>query len=169
MKKKPPATEWVWAPWRMPYIRKATRIEPPSDCFFCDYAAAPRRDRKNLVLHRGKGVFSVLNLYPYTGGHLLVAPYAHQAELELLSAAERTELMDVAIRMKGLLQKVLKPHGFNLGINLGRPAGAGVPGHVHLHVVPRWSGDANFMTAVGNVRVIPQALLDIYDKLRSNL
>ena len=169
MKKKPSAVDCLWAPWRVPYLRKASKTEAPGDCFFCDYVRAPRHDRKNLVLHRGKTAFSVLNLYPYTGGHLLVAPYAHKGEMEKLDAAERAELMDLAIRMKGVLQKVLKPHGFNLGINLGRPAGAGVPGHVHLHVVPRWSGDVNFMTSVADVRVIPQALLEIYDELRSAL
>ena len=169
MKKKPPAMEWLWAPWRMPYLRKATKTEAPSDCFFCDYVGTPRQDRKNLVLHRGEHVFAVLNRYPYTGGHLMVAPYAHKGDLELLGSDARAELMDVGILMKALLARVLKPHGFNLGINLGRPAGAGVPGHVHLHVVPRWNGDVNFMTAVGNVKVIPQALLEVYDQLQSAL
>jgi ATP adenylyltransferase len=152
----------------MPYLRKAVKTEAPSACFFCDYVPDPRQDRKNLVLHRGKGVFAVLNRYPYTGGHLMVAPYAHQGELERLAPATRAELMDVGLRMKGVLTKVMRPDGFNLGINLGRPAGAGVPGHVHLHV-PRWNGDTNFMTTVGNVKVIPQALLEMYDELRSAL
>ena len=169
MKKKPPAMEWLWAPWRMPYIREAAKTEAPSECFFCDYAPAPKKDRANLVLKRGKTVFAVMNRYPYTGGHLMVAPYAHKGDLEPLGAEERAELLDLAIAMEGALKKVLKPHGFNLGLNLGRPAGAGVPGHVHLHLVPRWNGDTNFMTTVGNVKVIPQALLELYDELRAAL
>lgn len=169
MKKKPPEMEWLWAPWRMPYIREAAKTEAPSECFFCDYIPTPKKDRENLVIHRGKTVFALLNRYPYTGGHLMVAPYAHKGDLELLTAKERAELMDLAIRMEGLLKKTLKPHGFNLGVNLGRPAGAGVPGHVHLHVVPRWNGDTNFMTAVGNVKVIPEALLQIRDELAKAL
>lgn len=165
--KKPPALEWLWAPWRMPYIKVAAKTEAPPECFFCDYLRAPRQDRENLVLLRGRTCFVVLNRYPYTGGHLMIAPKAHKGDLDLLRPAELAELMKLAVDMERLLKKTLKPHGFNLGINLGRPAGAGVPGHVHLHLVPRWNGDANFMTAVGNVKVIPQALLELYDELQS--
>jgi ATP adenylyltransferase len=165
VKKKPPAMEWLWAPWRMPYIRVAAKEDAKSACFFCDYAAAPKKDGKNLVVKRGSTAFAVLNRYPYTGGHLMVAPFAHKGDLEPLTAAERAEIFDLAVEMEVLLKKVLKPHGFNLGINLGRPAGAGVPGHVDLHLVPRWNGDTNFMSAVGNVKVIPQALEELHGEL----
>lgn len=169
MKKKPPAMEWLWAPWRVPYLKKVTKSDEPEGCFFCDYVRAPRKDRTNLVLLRGKTVFCVLNRYPYTGGHLMVAPLAHKGELQSLGSEERAEMMDMAVTTQAALQKVLRPQGFNLGMNLGRPAGAGVPGHVHFHVVPRWNGDTNFMTTAGNVRVIPQALLEIYDELKAVL
>lgn len=167
--KKPPPVEWLWAPWRLPYIREASKTEAPSDCFFCDYRRTPRDDRQNLVLLRGRTCFVVLNKYPYTGGHLMIAPTSHTADLDRLRPAQRAEMMELAAGMEGLLKKTLHPHGFNVGINLGRPAGAGLPGHVHLHVVPRWTGDANFMTAVGNVKVIPQGLLELYDELKSAL
>jgi ATP adenylyltransferase len=161
--------EWLWAPWRMPYIRETAKTEAPTECFFCDDLRTPADDRRNLVLVRGRACFALLNKYPYTGGHLLIAPKAHKADLDLLKPAERAELMELTVRMEGLLKRTLKPHGFNLGINLGRPAGAGVPGHVHIHIVPRWNGDTNFMNAVGNVKVIPQGLLDLYDELQSAL
>jgi ATP adenylyltransferase len=161
--------EWLWAPWRIPYVRKVAKTETPDDCFFCDYVPTPKKDRENLVLRRGKRGFLILNRFPYTGGHLMVAPYAHKGDLEPLTAGERAEMLDLAVVAQGALKKVLKPHGFNLGINLGRPAGAGVPGHVHLHVVPRWNGDTNFMSTVGNVKVIPQGLLQIYDELKKAL
>ena len=160
----------LWAPWRLPYIRRAEKGGPEGDgCFFCADARTPRRDRRNLVLRRGKTCFVLLNRFPYTGGHLLVAPYAHKADLAALDSAERLELLDHAADMQALLGRHMKPHGFNLGINLGRPAGAGVPGHLHLHVVPRWSGDVNFMTSVAGVRVVPQALDELYGELKNAL
>lgn len=156
----------LWAPWRIPYIRRAGREGGDGDCFFCADAKTPKRDRRNLVLRRGKTGFVLLNRFPYTGGHLLVAPYAHKADLAALDPAERLEMMDHAADMQALLSRHMKPHGFNIGINLGRPAGAGVPGHIHLHVVPRWSGDVNFMTSVAGVRVVPQALDELYMELK---
>ena len=159
----------LWAPWRIPYIRRAEKEGGEGDCFLCADAKTPRRDRKNLVLKRGRTAFVLLNRFPYTGGHLLVAPYAHKADLGALDAAERLEMMDHAADMQALLTRRMKPHGFNIGLNLGRPAGAGVPGHLHLHVVPRWSGDVNFMTTVAGVRVVPQALDELYRELRKDL
>lgn len=167
--KKPPATEWLWAPWRLAYIRETAKREAPSDCFFCDDLKTPARDRENLVLLRRRTCFVVLNRYPYVGGHLLIAPKAHKADLDLLRPAERAELMALTVEMEVLLKRTLKPHGFNVGFNLGRPAGAGVPGHVHAHIVPRWNGDVNYMSAVGNVKVIPQGLLELYDELKAAL
>lgn len=161
--------ELLWAPWRIPYLRKITRETRPGACFFCEYAAAPRKDRKNLVLHRGKACFTVLNRFPYTGGHLLIAPMAHKAELELLTAAERNELFEQLIRMQRALQKLMRPQGFNVGLNIGRAAGAGIPGHLHFHIVPRWNGDHNFMTTVSHVKVIPQALEELHGELQKAL
>jgi ATP adenylyltransferase len=159
----------IWAPWRIPYLRKASAEDAPSRCFFCDYARAPGRDRKNLVVLRGRSCFGVLNRYPYTGGHVMVAPYAHKADLAALDAGERSELLELAVRLQDALRRTAKPHGFNLGINLGRAAGAGVPGHVHLHVVPRWNGDTNFMTPAAGVRVISQALAEVHAELQKAL
>lgn len=164
-----PGLPRIWAPWRIPYLRKASKEEEPSSCFFCAYAKAPKQDRKNLVVLRGEACFAVLNRYPYTGGHVMVAPYAHKGELADLDAAERAGLFDLAIRMQEALTRSARPHGFNLGINLGRAAGAGVPGHLHLHLVPRWNGDTNFMTPFAGVRVISQALEELRDELQKAL
>lgn len=166
---RPPAVEWLWAPWRMPYLRKAGREPVPAGCFFCEYAPRSNKDRANLVLLRGKTCFVVLNRYPYTSGHLMVAPLAHKAELASLTGPERRELLDLVVRMEAVLRKAIAPHGFNIGLNLGVAAGAGVPGHLHAHVVPRWTGDANFMTAVSHTKVIPQGLAEMYDQLQKAL
>lgn len=159
----------LWAPWRIPYLKKITRQEKPSACFFCDYAAAPKRDRKNLVVLRGKTCFTVMNRFPYAGGHLLVAPYAHKAELADFTADEREETFGQLIRMQRVLERLMKPQGFNLGLNIGRAAGAGVPGHLHFHLLPRWNGDSNFMTTAAEVRVIPQALAELHGELQKTL
>lgn len=169
MSKKPRAMELLWAPWRIPYLKKITREEKPSPCFFCAYVGAPKQDRKNLVLLRGKACFTVLNRFPYTGGHLLVAPMAHKAELEQLTAGERTELFDQLILLQKALQQLMHPQGFNVGLNLGRAAGAGIPGHLHFHIVPRWNGDHNFMTTVAHAKVIPQALEELHGELQKAL
>lgn len=157
----------LWAPWRMTFLKKAHR--KLSGCFFCDYAPRPKRDRENLVLLRGKSCFVVFNRFPYNSGHLMVAPLAHKGELSRLTAAERAELFDLLVRMQGLLDRALKPHGYNVGFNLGRAAGAGVPGHIHLHIVPRWDGDTNFMPVVGETKVVPQALDELYGTLQKAL
>jgi ATP adenylyltransferase len=167
--KKPRAMELLWAPWRIPYLRKITRETAPGACFFCDYAAAPKKDRRNLVLLRGKSCYVVLNRFPYTGGHLLIAPMAHKGELDLLDPAERGEIFDLLIRMQKVLQRLMRPQGFNIGLNLGRAAGAGIPGHLHFHLVPRWNGDHNFMTTVSHVKVIPQALEELHAELQKAL
>lgn len=161
--------EILWAPWRIPYLRKITRQEKPDACFFCAYAAAPKKDRKNLVVVRGGSCFVVMNRFPYTGGHLLIAPLAHKGELPLLDGPERGEIFDLLIRMQRLLDRVMHPQGYNIGLNLGRAAGAGVPGHVHFHLVPRWNGDHNFMTTVAAAKVIPQALDELHAELQKAL
>ncbi|MEI8195031.1 MAG: HIT domain-containing protein [Phycisphaerae bacterium] len=150
----------LWAPWRMDYIK--TVSDGPKECFLCTAALTPARDEATMVLARAPRCLLMLNRYPYANGHLLVAPYRHVAELHALTTEERSEMMDLLVHGQALLERVMNPQGFNMGINLGRCAGAGLPGHIHAHIVPRWNGDTNYMSVVGNVRVIPQALEESY-------
>lgn len=151
----------VWAPWRIEYILGPKE----SGCFLCDLIASDQ-DRAHHVLHRGATCVVVMNRYPYTGGHLMVAPYRHVAGLENLTPEERTELMTLTSRSVEILRKVMNPQGFNIGINLGAAAGAGLKDHLHQHIVPRWVGDTNFMPVLGGTTIIPQALDELYDALR---
>jgi ATP adenylyltransferase len=167
--KKPSAMKTLWAPWRIPYLRRITRREEPDPCFFCAYAAAPKKDAKNLVVLRGKTCFTVMNRFPYAGGHLLVAPFAHKADLAEFTPGERQETFDHLVRMQRVLERLMKPQGYNIGLNIGRAAGAGVPGHLHFHLLPRWNGDSNFMSTTVNVRVIPQALQELHGELQKAL
>lgn len=155
----------LWAAWRMKYI---THAEKESGCIFCT-ALTRRDDDQNLVVRRGERAFIILNKYPYTSGHLMVAPKAHQPSLELLEPEERAEMMELVSECITALRQIYQPHGFNVGINIGAAAGAGVPGHVHIHVVPRWNGDTNFMSTVGEVRVLPEALEQTYRRVREVL
>lgn len=151
----------LWAPWRMAYLREAVqkgRRRPA--CFLCR-APRPGGDGDGLVLSRGRAAFAILNLYPYNNGHFLVAPYRHVPDLSGLADREVVEIMRLAERLAGRLRRRLKPHGFNLGFNFGAAAGAGVPGHLHLHVVPRWAGDTNFMPVLADTKVISQSLAEI--------
>jgi ATP adenylyltransferase len=150
----------VWAPWRIRYILG----EKEPGCFFCR-KSQQADDAKNHVLLRQRSCFALLNSYPYNPGHLMAAPYKHTGELDELAGSELAELMELTRRCKQLLQKALKPDGFNIGLNLGRPAGAGVLDHLHIHIVPRWDGDTNFMPVLADTRVLPQALDDVYEKL----
>jgi ATP adenylyltransferase len=135
-------------------------------CPFCQKAAQdPSHDRENLVLYRGRNNFILLNLYPYTTGHVLVTPYAHIATLEEVTPDTLTEMMQLAQRLQAALRSSYNPEGYNLGMNLGKCAGAGVADHIHLHLLPRWTGDSNFMTVVGEARVQPEDLFATYDKL----
>ena len=154
-------TERLWAPWRMEYIQGGA--DAPG-CIFCDKAASDDDDA-NLIVHRGERGYVLLNLYPYSNGHLMVAPYRHVAVPGDLDEGERSEVWALLDRALGVLGDVMAPHGFNAGINLGRVAGAGVEGHLHLHVVPRWSGDTNFMPVLGDVRVMPEHLAETRRKL----
>jgi ATP adenylyltransferase len=158
----------LWAPWRIPYLRKIHK-EKPGACFFCDYAVTPKKDRRNLVVLRGKTCFTVMNRFPYAGGHLMIAPLAHKGELAGFTAEEREETFAQVVRMQRVLERLMKPQGFNLGLNIGRAAGAGVPGHLHFHLLPRWNGDSNFMTTAAQVRVIPQALEELHGELQKVL
>ncbi len=156
------------APWRMEYIR--TLEKPEGDaCFICLATAAATDDdrRKRLVLWQSEHAIVIINRFPYTNGHLLIAPKAHKADLELLSPEEQLDLQLQTTEAIKLLKRAMSPQGFNIGINLGRCAGAGLPGHLHQHVVPRWAGDTNFMSVVGDVRVVPQAMAVLYDELMS--
>lgn len=151
----------LWASWRMKYITKATK---ETGCIFCN-ALARSDNEENLIVVRGERAFVILNKFPYTSGHLMVAPLAHSPSLEELDPATRAEMMELSTRSMTILRKVYKPQAFNLGANIGEAAGAGVPGHVHMHIVPRWNGDTNFMSAVGGVRVLPEDLVDTYRRV----
>jgi ATP adenylyltransferase len=155
--------DYLWSPWRFRYVSEAAKIDR---CVFCDKAALdPLRDREELLLFRGKFNYVLLNLFPYTTGHTMIAPFAHVPNLAGLSAETLGEMMALAQRTEAALEACYKPEGFNLGMNLGRCAGAGVAEHVHLHLLPRWTGDSNFMTVIGETRVQPEDLLTTYDKL----
>ena len=152
--------ERIWAPWRQSYVSNA---KSDKNCIFCPDPG--KDDRERLILARSDYSLLMLNRYPYTGGHLMVAPLRHIAELDDLSDAELLDLMHLLCRGRALLERVAKPDGFNVGINLGKAAGAGVEEHLHIHIVPRWNGDSNFMTVVGDVRVIPDGLSEAYERL----
>ncbi len=156
------AMERLWAPWRLTYVASASG-ENAGDCVFCDKREAD--DRAALIVHRGPTCFVMLNLYPYANGHVMVAPYRHVASPGDLDAAERAEMWELLDRSLQTLDATLRPHGANVGLNLGRAAGAGVEGHVHLHVVPRWSGDTNFMPVLADVRVMAQHLDQTWQSL----
>ena len=152
----------LWSPWRYRYVSTA---RAPESCIFCEISAESR-DAENYVLHRGSRNFVLLNLYPYTAGHLMVAPYEHVATLEQAAEATLEEMIRLARAAETHLRAVYRPEGFNIGMNVGECAGAGVAGHIHLHVVPRWTGDSNFMTTVGETRVLPEDLNVTYNRLR---
>lgn len=154
------AVEHLWAPWRMEYILG----EKPEGCIFCDAAEGDADEEKYVVL-RGGQAFIMLNAFPYTSGHLMVSPHRHVADLVDLTQAELVEVMSLIGRSLKVLRAKLCPAGFNVGLNLGRSAGAGVVDHVHFHVVPRWSGDANFMPVIAGANVLPEHLRDTYAKL----
>lgn len=152
----------LWAPWRMSYI-----LDPEKDKGGCLFDAAPDKPfaREHLILYRDQTVVTLLNRFPYANGHLLVAPARHVGELETLSAAENAALMSMLQHSVAILKEHLRPDGFNIGLNLGETAGAGVPGHLHFHIVPRWQGDHNFMTVLAEVRVIPEHIDAAFDKM----
>ena len=150
----------LWAPWRIEYIRG----EKNDDCFLCQIFAA-KNDRENLLLSRGKTCAVIMNRYPYNSGHLMVAPYRHTANLDGLTPEENLEMAELTALAVTVLRDVMTPQGFNIGINLGEAAGAGLKDHLHQHIVPRWTGDTNFMPVLGGPRVMPEALEATYDLL----
>lgn len=153
----------IWSPWRMKYIQNHNSDE---ECPFCSALDSSQPDDR-LILHKGDKAFVVLNRYPYTTGHLLILPQKHEEKLENLDPETRTEMMELINHALKVLEQVYDPEGFNVGMNMGEAAGAGIPKHLHWHVVPRWSGDTNYMTVTGDVRVIPENLEDTLNKLRS--
>jgi ATP adenylyltransferase len=170
--------EQLWAPWRLAFLtgeaaaeetkkeKRAFKLLPGADpeCFICR-GVADTADRENLLVERSRESVVILNRYPYNNGHLLVAPVAHKGRLDELVESEQIDLQRLIARYVGLLARLMKAEGFNVGLNLGRVAGAGLPGHVHWHIVPRWSGDTNFMPAVSGVKVMPQSLDALWEML----
>jgi ATP adenylyltransferase len=155
--------EKLFSPWRLRYIASVRRTK--KGCVFC-HASRSRQDRANLVLLRGRTHFVILNKYPYNNGHLMIVPYEHRSSLRSAPAGSLEEMMSLVIRGEQALRATYRPTGINLGMNLGRSAGAGIEGHYHMHLVPRWDGDTNFMTVLHETRVIPEALSVTYRRLR---
>jgi ATP adenylyltransferase len=153
----------LWTPWRRAFIEGATD-DAHTGCFLCT-APAAHNDRANLILLRAERAFVIMNKYPYNSGHLLIAPYAHTGDLPTLEVSTAQELMALTQRCVGVLRQAYGPEGFNIGMNLGTPAGAGVPDHLHMHVVPRWTGDTNFMPIVASTKVLPETLDQTYARL----
>lgn len=173
------SNEQLWAPWRLGYITGEKTAQQPcntdglleaadAECFLCQ-AAVAGDDQQRMVIERGVHTVTLLNRYPYNNGHLLVAPQRHFARLDQLSPELHFEISQTVTRMVSVLEKVLNPQGFNVGLNLGRAAGAGVPGHLHWHIVPRWIGDTNFMPTIAGVHTIPQSLEALWDLLTAEL
>ena len=156
--------ERLWTPWRMEYIKSATTSDEAGGCIFCDL---PRvgDDAKVYILSRGERAFVILNKFPYTPGHLMVAPFRHVGDLADLEAEELHETAGLLREAVRVIRDAWEPSGFNVGMNLGRVAGAGVPGHLHWHAVPRWDGDTNFMPVIGQTKVLPELLDETYEKL----
>jgi ATP adenylyltransferase len=157
--------EILWAPWRMSYVEGERQ---PAGCLFCT-AVATGDDARAGILLRGPSAFLMLNAFPYASGHLMVVPVRHVASIEELSDAESLDVMRVCQRALSAIRTVYRPDGFNLGVNLGRAAGAGIEGHVHLHIVPRWAGDTNFLPVVASVKVMPEGLDETYRRLQPHL
>ncbi|HKC65568.1 MAG TPA: HIT domain-containing protein [Pyrinomonadaceae bacterium] len=157
----------LWSPWRYDYINSGSSVEKskPVACVFCSMLEAEGTDESKYILHRAQHNFVVLNIYPYISGHLMIVPYAHLSEIAAAPKEITDEMMDLTKRAQSVLGEVYHPNGFNIGMNLGRAAGAGVADHFHMHIMPRWIGDTNFMTTVGETRVHPEDLATTYKKL----
>ncbi len=159
--------DYLWTPWRYQYMKGAIAGNQP-ECIFCN-AAKRTDDATTLVVHRGVSSFVILNRFPYTNGHIMIVPYKHAAELAELEVTTLTEMMQLAQRAESAFKSLYKPEGINFGLNLGRAAGAGVLGHLHIHGLPRWSGDSNFMTVIGETRVLAEELTTTFERLRTAL
>ncbi|MBT3239625.1 MAG: HIT domain-containing protein [Chloroflexi bacterium] len=152
----------LWSPWRMSYIKSPKNKEV---CVFCE-AISQDEDSSNFVVHRAENSFVILNRYPYSNGHMMVIPNSHVSGLNDLNKPVRAEMMELMNKSTETLKELFQPEGFNLGVNIGEAAGAGIGDHVHLHIVPRWKGDTNFMTSLGNTRVIPESLEETYRQIK---
>jgi ATP adenylyltransferase len=153
--------DYLWTPWRYAYVSTADKA---TGCVFCDKQRSG--DREGFIVHRGRYCFIVLNIFPYTSGHVMIVPYQHLAELEHLPAEAANEMMALAQKLEHVLRRLYHPDGINLGMNIGKAAGAGVAGHIHMHVLPRWVADSNFMTTVAETRVLPETLEQTWKRLR---
>ena len=157
--------DYLWTPWRYAYVSAA---EKTTVCVFCDGVKAGD-DAKTLIVYRGRQCFIILNAYPYTPGHVMVVPYAHLDELRKLPPEAAGEMMVLSQRMETVLRELYRPDGINLGMNIGKAAGAGIAGHIHMHILPRWIADANFMSVVGETRVLPETLEETWKRMRTAL
>ena len=156
--------DYLWTPWRYAYVTTADKIP---GCVFCE--AQKRSDEEAWIVHRAQYNFIILNAFPYTSGHVMVVPYEHLDELQKLTPETSNEMMQLCRRLEGVLRETYHPEGLNLGMNIGKAAGAGVTGHVHMHFLPRWTADSNFMGTVGEARVLPEALETTYSRIKSKL
>ncbi len=158
----------LWTPWRYGYIKSGEQKNSAnkSGCVFCDILNGSASDKEKFILYRAEHNFVILNAYPYGSGHLMIIPFAHIADLDEASKEITDELMDLTKRCQAALREVYSPDGFNIGMNIGKAAGAGVAEHFHMHILPRWIGDANFMTVIGETRTLPESLQTTYDKLK---
>ena len=161
--------EILWSPWRHDYINSAGAKNPSLACIFCAASKDLSEDDRSLVIHRGRENFVILNRYPYISGHLMIAPYAHTGKLSEAPKHVTDEMMDLVKSCERILRDAYNPEGFNVGMNLGRVAGAGVADHIHMHILPRWGGDTNFMSTVADTRVLPEDLSRTYQKLRGKI
>jgi|SRR5579871_1822703 len=160
-------SEQLWAPWRLKYIEAADKAE---GCIFCDFPAqGEAEDAKSLIVYRSPHAYIILNAFPYSNGHLMVVPFRHTDTLEAYTDAEMLDVMRLTRLSLRLLKTAFNPNGYNLGVNMGRVAGAGIADHLHWHIVPRWNGDTNFMTVMADVRVIPESLPAVYERFRAAL
>lgn len=159
--------DYIWTPWRYAYVTTAAKNEEAGQCVFCELLKLP--DKEANIVHRAKHCFIILNNFPYTSGHVMVVPFAHLDELTKLPAEAAEEMMALSQKMEGVLRKLYSPDGINLGMNIGRAAGAGVAGHIHMHVLPRWVGDSSFMTVTGETRVLPESLDVTYQRIKGAL
>jgi ATP adenylyltransferase len=155
--------DFLFTPWRYAFVTSAHKS---AECLFCELPRA-HDDEKNLIVHRDKHCYVILNAYPYTSGHVMVVPYQHVDQLQLLPEEAAQEMMSLTRRLEGILRELYHPEGLNLGMNLGKAAGAGIAGHIHMHVLPRWVADANFISVIGETRVLPEDLGTTYKRIRA--
>ena len=155
--------DYLFTPWRYNFV---TNADKTPGCLFCELLKC-NDDRQSLIVHRGRHCFVVLNAFPYTSGHSMIVPYEHVDRLQTLPSDAATEMMQLTQKLEGILRELYGPDGLNIGMNMGKAAGAGVAGHIHMHVLPRWVADANFMTVIGEARVLPEALDKTFERIHS--